>query len=544
MESTMNRVTWSVLSLAAAAPLLTLELPSQTSGGRVRSIQTVERQTTGATISLIPPGPPPVGLSVTGTPAKAFVAWQPAPNAVRYNVSRWLKANPTCCRNQSANLTTTSWTDDNGMLQWSGVYVFALAATYADGSVGSASIEWTRPEPVNPASLTATQAGDGIVQLSWPGVPDASYYLLWGPGLADGTKASGTAHTVSNVPVGTHEYVVAAYFEPGPVSTVASDWTRGRVTVTAVQKPTFALGRLPTIVLRRNGGSANLTATISLVAGFSAPVTLSVPKPPSGIVAGTTTLAAGATSGQIALTATAGADYGDRTVTLRAEGGGIVQTASFTVRVFRATGAFTKAGFAVTTPPQSAASPNGAIRVTAWLGSAAGLPSAFAAVFERNGGAGTLGSALPYNHGQTNMQNSAFGGAGFCGGSTAGFVISGMGPGVSLPTSAQYSASVLEFTNPAVVAQADVAAFRSTNPPYYFEPAIYFSPDCSLAIVVGAHPLGPENNFAQVLDLRSGQTINAIEFSAPFFSAAVADGSTRQRIDFSSGGTTRQINLP
>ena len=46
---------------------------------------------------------------------------------------------------------------------------------------------------------------------------------------------------------------------------------------------------------------------------------------------------------------------------------------------------------------------------------------------------------------------------------------------------------------------------------------------------------------SQVIDLRSGQTINAIDFSAPFFSAA---GATRQRIDFSSGGTTRQINLP
>jgi len=95
-----------------------------------------------------------------------------------------------------------------------------------------------------------------------------------------------------------------------------------------------------------------------------------------------------------------------------------------------------------------------------------------------------------------------------------------------------------------VLGQADVAAFRSTNPPYYFEPAVYFSPDCSLALAVGAHPLGPENNVAQVIDLKSGRVIHNIEFSAPFFSASVVDGGTRQRIDFISGGQTQQVNLP
>ena len=49
---------------------------------------------------------------------------------------------------------------------------------------------------------------------------------------------------------------------------------------------------------------------------------------------------------------------------------------------------------------------------------------------------------------------------------------------------------------------------------------------------------------AQVIDLRSGIMINSIEFSAPFFNATVVDGSTRQRIDFTSGGQTQQVNLP
>jgi hypothetical protein len=538
----MHRITGGVLALAAITPLLTSPLGAQT-GGRIRPTSVIMPPNAGATIAPIKQGPPPAGVTVTGTPAKAFVAWQPAANAVSYSVVRWLKSDTRCCRNEASGLTTTSWTDENGMLQWSGVYVFAVSASYSDGSAGTTTIEWTRPEPVNPATFTAAQAGDGIVQLAWAAVPDASYYLLWGPGLADGTKSAATTHTVSNVPLGTHDYVVAAYFEPGPVSTVSSDWPRARVTVNPVQQPTFTLAKPATIVLRRNGGSANLTASISLVAGFSAPVSLSLLNPPPGIVAGTTTIPAGATSGQIALTATAGASYGDRTVTLQASGGGIQQRTSFTVRVFRATGAFASASLAVTTPPQSMTSPNGAVRVSARIGSSVGLPSAFAAVFERNGG-GALGSPLPYNHGQLNAQNSAFGGAGFCAGSNAGFVISGAGPGVTIPSSAQYLMSAFEFTNPSIVGQAEVAAFRSTNPPYYFQPALYFSPDCSLALAVGAHPLGPENNLAQIIDLRTGRVINSIEFSDPFFTASVVDAGSRQRVDLASGGQTRQANLP
>jgi hypothetical protein len=310
--------------------------------------------------------------------------------------------------------------------------------------------------------------------------------------------------------------------------------------------PTFTLNSSAPLVLRRNGGSTNLSATISLVRGFSAPVELSIPNPPPGVFAGTTVMPAGSTTGQIAVTATAGASYGDHTVTLRAEGGGVTATTTLTLRVFHAVGPFAKASFGVTTPPQTASSANGIIRVTASLGSAEGLPSAFAAVYERqNGGVGRLGQPIPFNHGQTNVQGQAFGGAGFCAGSLAGFVIAGKGPGVVAATSAQYVASALEFTNPSPVGQADVAAFRSTGTtPYYFEPALYFSSDCTLALAVGAHPIGPENNLAQVIELKSARVVGSAEFSAPSFTAAVVDAGTRQRIEFTSGGQTQNVAIP
>ncbi|HKO68907.1 MAG TPA: hypothetical protein VJU53_13985 [Burkholderiaceae bacterium] len=317
------------------------------------------------------------------------------------------------------------------------------------------------------------------------------------------------------------------------------------VTASTPPLPTFTVNPAGPLVLRRNGGSANLSVTIAPAAGFSAPVTLSVPNPPPGITAGTTTIPAGMTTGQLALTATAGADYGDRTVTLRAVGGGVTVNPTFTLRVFHATGSFAKASFAVTTPPQSASSPNGAVLLTARVGTAEGLPSAYAAVFERQaGGVGRLGQPVPFNHGQSNVLNQPFGGAGFCAGSTAGFVIAGKGPGVVAPASAQYVASVLEFTNPSTVGTADVAAFRSTGTPYYFEPAIYFNSDCTLALAVGAHPIGPANNVSQVIDLKTGSVLNSFEFSTPSFTASVVDAGTRQRIEFTSGGQTQSANLP
>jgi hypothetical protein len=307
--------------------------------------------------------------------------------------------------------------------------------------------------------------------------------------------------------------------------------------------PSFTLSPDPSLVLRRGGGSAPLTASIIPTGGFVGPVTLSVPNPPQGIVAGTTTLPAGTTTGQVALTATHGSDYGDRTVTLEAKSGGIVATTTFTLRVFHAEGPFTRASFAVTTPPQTMLSSTGVVRVTARLGTDEGLPSAFAAVFERHAGVGRLGQPIPFNHGSTNP-NQPFGGAGFCAGSLAGFVISGKGPGVVAPASAQYVASVLEFTNPLAVGEANVTSFRNSGTtPYYFEPAVYFSPDCSLAIAVGAHPTGPEDNEAQVIDLKSSRVVGALEFSAASFAASVDDAGTGQRVELTAGGQSQNVNL-
>ena len=424
-----------------------------------------------------------------------------------------------------------------------------LAVVYVTGLTGCASLVIVAPQgaqapaasPVSvPVKVEITKSVYGRSFVVSGGTTNIAV-SGFNTSIKPGTQNTEILTTSLSLPPGSYTLTANGTYDAWSGATPIS--TSSSFTVAGLT-PTFAVSAAGPLVVRRNGGSASLIATISPIAGFSAPVTLSLRNPPPGIMAGTTTIPAGSTTGQLALTATTDASYGDRTVTLEAQSGGVTKTATFTLRVFHATGPFAKASFAVTTPPQTALSGNGAVRATARLGTAEGLPSAYAGVYERVVGTVRLGQPIAFNHGQTNVPNQPFGGAGFCAGSTAGFVISGKGPGVIAPASAQYVASVLELTNPTAVGQADVTAFRSAGTLYYFEPAVYFNSDCTLALVVGAHPIGPANNVAQMIRLKTSTIVGNIEFSAPTFSASVADAGTRQRIDFNSGGQTQTVNLP
>ena len=113
--------------------------------------------------------------------------------------------------------------------------------------------------------------------------------------------------------------------------------------------------------------------------------------------------------------------------------------------------------------------------------------------------------------------------------SSAGFVIAGRGPGVVTPASAQFAAFFLDFQTSRQSPQTDVASFRSA---YYFQPRVWCSQDCSVAIVAGAHPVGPVNDLAQVIDVARGAFLGSFEFVAPTFTAAVTTtASGTQQVD-------------
>jgi microsomal dipeptidase-like Zn-dependent dipeptidase len=176
----------------------------------------------------LPPGPAPTGLTATGTPASATLAWQPVAGVASFVVTRQqagVAAPPQTLAPANSGMY------DSGLLPAT-VYTWTVRAIQSDGREGSATVTFTTPPAVNPAGFMAKQTGDGQVQLSWLPVDDASFYMLSGPGAVGGTRVNGaTSFTVTGVPTGLQEWAVASYYEPGNASTPAAEFPRARAMV-------------------------------------------------------------------------------------------------------------------------------------------------------------------------------------------------------------------------------------------------------------------------------------------------------------------------
>lgn len=87
---------------------------------------------------------------------------------------------------------------------------------------------------VNPSGFTPQQTGPNTVALRWQPVSGVAYYVLSGPGLPQGgvKVAKATQYTATPVPEGDNEWAVGSYYEPGPVSTAASNFSRAWLNVT------------------------------------------------------------------------------------------------------------------------------------------------------------------------------------------------------------------------------------------------------------------------------------------------------------------------
>ena len=168
----------------------------------------------------MPVGPPPVGVTVSGTPAQARVAWQPTPGVSGYSIVRWKQADPNCCRAQSPILaaSATSWDD---LVRWSGTWVYRVTALYPNNSPGFVDVSYLYPEPQTPAGFKAEQTGEGTVTLSWQPVPNASYYVLGGPPTNQGMRVNGTSATITGVPLGNQTWQVATNYDAGGASGAA-----------------------------------------------------------------------------------------------------------------------------------------------------------------------------------------------------------------------------------------------------------------------------------------------------------------------------------
>jgi hypothetical protein len=290
----------------------------------------------------------------------------------------------------------------------------------------------------------------------------------------------------------------------------------------SIQVPT-----MPVLLERRK--SAMVTVAIVRTAPFAGPVTVSFASSSatSGVTATSASILAGATSATLTFSASGVATLGNVSGTLSAVATGIVTaTLPVSLRIGRTTGAFSEASPTPYASLPTVPSAAGTYHVDIAPG-APGLPQPFKASFFK--GTTQLGNDIGFTLGPV----SSLGGAGFCNDAPGpvpgrGVVLSGMLPGFA-------SQNVFTFVDLDGAAhtmhQATADMQSSAGTPHVFQPRVYFSPDCSIAMVVGVNTLGPSKNVLRLIDLTTGSSIGSeVDLDTNIYSATLTTVGAAQRV--------------
>jgi hypothetical protein len=299
---------------------------------------------------------------------------------------------------------------------------------------------------------------------------------------------------------------------PGSATITASSagFQSGTLTVT-VRPPAVTLTLAPNPLVVERGSSGSTTATIGRSGGFAGAVAItpSTLPLPTGVSVSPLTIPPGVTTGQLTFAVGSLAVLQTANLTIKAANtpsGTPNSTAPLTLVIPTATGPFVEASpapyinGAMNTTVSSLA---GAFSVDINTGASAGVPQPRAAQF-RKGGA-FIGSAVGFSIGPS----SNLGGAGFCVDNgakptrTRGVVMTSTPVG----SNAQYGFTFIDLMgNPNVIRQMVADASKPT--PYLFaQPRIYFSPDCTLALVIGVNIPGPSNYLLTVNNMETGNPL-------------------------------------
>lgn len=182
------------------------------------------------TVSVTTPdtSPPtvPQGLSATAASwATVNLSWQASTDNVGvtgYNVYRG--------GTQIGTSTTTSYTDSTTLPNTSYSYTVSAYDAAGNNSVQSSAAPVTTPAgptPSTPTGLSATVAGDDLVDLSWSassdaGGPGIGGYKVYRNGTEIGTSTSTSFSDSGVTPFNTYSYTVAAYDKGGTTSAQSS----------------------------------------------------------------------------------------------------------------------------------------------------------------------------------------------------------------------------------------------------------------------------------------------------------------------------------
>jgi hypothetical protein len=397
--------------------------------------------------------------------------------------------------------------------------------------------------PVSGASIVCTDAA-GVscevpVNVTWEGValqsrPEATFD---GVVLVDPfTNACCVATMITGV--GRHTFGVSGDLWANKFNSLSRYSATSTFTITPqppVPPPTggFSLSASPSALAVERGTSTTAKITVTRRAPFAGAVTVVASAPPTGVTVTSLTVGAGMTSDVVSIATSPAAAIGKVTLDLKGTSSGTLKSAtSVVVTIGRESGAFMEANPTpyVSTLPSTVHALAGAFHVDISAGSPS-LPQARKAAFFR--GSGGVGGDIGFTLGP----GSNLGGAGFCNNSspaalTRGVVLSGQLPGFS----SQNVVTLLDLTanSPGLVEiPVDMRVQQTTGGPFIqFNPRVFFSRDCTLALVAGVNPLGPSMHILRVFDLVTGRPIGPeVSFDTPAFSALVRTVGTKQEVE-------------
>ena len=270
---------------------------------------------------------------------------------------------------------------------------------------------------------------------------------------------------------------------------------------------TVTLSLSPTTVVIERGKSGTVGVTVTRGGSFTGDVTISLSGLPPDVTSNPLTIPSGQTSGMLTLNVGASATFQQKIATVTGAGPAGSPTAAgkqFTLVIPRALGAFSEASPAPYTSsvPSSVASLSSTFSASITTGTQAGLPQARAAQFKK--GSNAIGPAIGFTLG---LPITNLGGAGFCRDNnttqpplTRGVVLTNAPVG----SNAQYGFTFIDLMGTPNVIRQIVADGSKSSPAVTAQPRVFFSPDCTLALVTGVYVLGPSNFAVNVLDLQTG----------------------------------------
>lgn len=277
----------------------------------------------------------------------------------------------------------------------------------------------------------------------------------------------------------------------------------------------FRIAVDPQSVYLERGKAISVQISVTRAAGFRDAITITVANLPSKVNTNAPLIIpASATVGTLTLSATQGTPFAERLLIVTGSGqaGGEMarHTQALPLMVSRQLGPFHETVPDFRAVGQARRSPNGRFSVRVSSGAEAGVESQLTASFENASGRPKIQPVGFYADRGTKL-----GGIGFCSASQAAVVLSANASDIDLG-----GAHVLTFVSMNQAAPPRQMEVHAAGDTAIFPPRIFFSPDCTVALVTGFSNSRSSQQMLSVIDLITGDllgkpaAIRSLVFSA------------------------------